>query len=210
MWGGGVWRSNDGGGTWTHLAGGLPADIGRIDLAICPVNPDVMIAVSDQNSGDLWKSTDGGNTWASVAAPDTGSQGWYDLVGTFAPDDCNTIYIGGQGSYATRDGGTTWTQMPTSGTGSAGWDFHAMLAGPNGELVLGADAGVFRSLDYGATFAPRSENLPTTQYYGGCGHNTDGTNIAGGTQDNGTDQSAATQPWRSSSAATAASARWRA
>ena len=197
MWAGGVWRSTDSGATWARLAGGLPADLGRSDLSICRANPNVMVAASELNSGQVWKSADGGDTWALLsAAPSGGVQTWYDLTVAIAPDDCNTIYWGGQGSYVTRDGGQTWAQMPTSGTGSAGWDYHAILTGPNGEVVLGADAGVFRSTDWGATFAPRSDNLPTTQFYGGCGHDTDATWLAGGTQDNGTDQSSSVQPWR--------------
>lgn len=198
LWGGGVWRSTDGGTSFTQLAGGLPANIGRVDLALCAANPDVMVAASELNNGDLWKSTDGGTTWAALsAAPDAcGGQCWYDLVAAIAPDDCNTIYWAGVGAYVSRDGGASFAQMPTSGTGSAGWDFHAALTGTGGEIVLGGDAGVFRSLDHGATFAARSDNLPTTQYYGGCGHNTDPSWIAGGTQDNGTDQSATTQAWR--------------
>ena len=198
VWGGGVWRSTDGGGTWSHLNNGIPMNIGRVDLSLCRANPDVMVAAGEVNSGQLWKTVDGGDTWTLLSAATGlgGGQCWYDLAVAVAPDDCNTFYFGGQGAYVSRDGGQTWPQMPTSGSGSAGWDFHAILAGPGGEVVLGADAGVFRSTDWGATFAPRSDNLPTTQYYGGCGHNTDASWIAGGTQDNGTDQTSSTQPWR--------------
>ncbi len=200
MWGGGVWRSTDTGATWSQLAGGLPTDMARIDLSLCRANPDVMVAAGELGNGQLWRSTDGGNNWTQLTAATglCGGQCWYDLTVAIAPDDCNTIYFAGIGAYVSRDGGQTFTQMPTAGgpTSAAGWDFHAILAGQGGEVVLGADAGVFRSTDWGATFAPRSENLPTTQYYGGCGHNTDVSWLAGGTQDNGTDQASSTQPWR--------------
>lgn len=198
LWGGGVWRSEDGGATWAQLAGGLPANLGRVDLSLCRANPDVVVAGGELNGGELWKSTDSGNTWTQQTAANglCGGQCWYDLTVAVAPDDCDTIYFGGVGAYVSRNGGQTFAQMPTSGSGSAGWDFHAILAGPGGEVVLGADAGVFRSTDWGATFAPRSTNLPTTQYYGGCGHDTDPVWIAGGTQDNGTDQVRTGEAWR--------------
>lgn len=197
MWGGGLWRSDDGGGSWSQVAGGLPANLGRVDLSICEANNDVMIAASELNSGDLWRSTDGGTNWIQLTgAPDVGGQTWYDLTAAIAPDDCNTIYWGGVGAYVSRNGGQTFAQMPTSGSGSAGWDFHAILAARNGEVVLGADAGVYRSTDWGATFAPRSTNLPTTQYYGGCGHDADVSWLSGGTQDNGTDQVKTGEDWR--------------
>jgi photosystem II stability/assembly factor-like uncharacterized protein len=197
LWGGGVHRSVDGGATWGQLAGGLPANIGRADLAICASNPDVIVAAGEINGGDLWRSENGGDNWTRLAAaPDAcGGQCWYDLTVAVAPDDCDTIYWGGVGSYVSRDGGQTWAGMPTAG-GATGWDFHAFLTAPGGEVISGADGGIHRSTDYGATWASISTTLPTTQYYGGCGHDADPAWLAGGTQDNGTDITKTGEPWR--------------
>jgi photosystem II stability/assembly factor-like uncharacterized protein len=197
LWGGGVWKSADGGSSWSQVGGGLPANLGRVDLALCGGNPAVMLAVSEQNGGDLWKSADGGAHWSQLtAAPDfAGGQGWYDLAVAMAPDDCGTIYVGGVGSHVSRDGGASFAALP-SAAGPVGWDYHAALAFPGGEVVFGCDSGVYSSLDYGFNWVATGQGLPTTQFYGGCGHDADAAWLAGGTQDNGTDQTKTGEPWR--------------
>ncbi len=69
---GGVWKTADGGDTWTRLTdpdqdNGLPSEIlfGRIGLAISPADPDrvwALISAPDPHGG-IWRSDDGGKSW---------------------------------------------------------------------------------------------------------------------------------------------------
>jgi photosystem II stability/assembly factor-like uncharacterized protein len=59
---GGVFKTTDGGDTWTKLGGGLPEMIGRIGLAISPANPDrvYVLAEAEGDLRGLWRSEDRG------------------------------------------------------------------------------------------------------------------------------------------------------
>ena len=64
---GGVFKSTDGGNTWSQLAGGLPSDIVQANLAIAPSNPKIVFAVvARKSSVEFFRSTDGGATWTAV------------------------------------------------------------------------------------------------------------------------------------------------
>jgi len=58
----GIWKSENGGDTWTELTNGLPtgSDVGRIGLAIAKSNPDRLYAFYDRtNQVDVYKTSDG-------------------------------------------------------------------------------------------------------------------------------------------------------
>lgn len=67
----GVFKSVDGGSSWTHLTNGLPA-VSATDLAIDPSDPDVLYAAIGRIFGDeangIYKTTDAGATWARVSS----------------------------------------------------------------------------------------------------------------------------------------------
>ncbi len=202
IWDQGIWRSDDGGANWTLVEGGLPAALGRVDLDICAADPDVMVAASGVNGGDVWRSTDGGQTWSQVTDVDhCGGQCWYDNVVAIAPDDCRTIYLGGVHGWVSRDAGGSFDQVPADWGSHADptrvhLDHHAVVAFENGEVVVGTDGGVYRSTDFGATWRDIAVGkLPSTQYYGVCGHDADPEGLAGGTQDNGSHTRYGTQDW---------------
>src|SRR6185503_15104382 len=64
--GSGIFRTRDGGGSWTKLTSGLPAgDKGRIGLDIFRADPRVVYAVVEASGRDsgVYRSADGGDTW---------------------------------------------------------------------------------------------------------------------------------------------------
>ncbi|MGA7274367.1 MAG: hypothetical protein WBX14_05930, partial [Candidatus Udaeobacter sp.] len=80
---GGIFKSTDGGATWKKLAAGLPAQTGRIGLAISASNPKIVMAVVQSyeggfgrlddlrsKSGGVFRSEDGGEEWTRVSAMD--------------------------------------------------------------------------------------------------------------------------------------------
>src|SRR5207244_13216615 len=78
---GGIFKSTDGGATWKKLSGGLPAQTGRIGLAVSASNPRVVMAVLQSyeggfgrlddlrsKSGGVFRSENGGETWTRMSA----------------------------------------------------------------------------------------------------------------------------------------------
>ena len=103
----GIYRSTDGGDTWTKLTNnGLPTsnqNTGRIGIYIAPSDPNQMYATYTNNAvtnefSAIYKSFDGGDTWFNLNA-DIGfvfsSFGWYFGNIRVAPDNPNEVYVMG-------------------------------------------------------------------------------------------------------------------
>ena len=121
------WKSTDFGESWTELPTAIPArdTVQRIEIAISPVDPNYIYAVSCNLSRGFYafyKSTDGGNSW-TVQADETNThnllywyidfsgsngQGTYDLAILADPHDREKVYVGGVNIWGTADGGLSW------------------------------------------------------------------------------------------------------
>lgn len=130
---GGIWKSTDGGLTWTDLSAGLnhtdPHII--ISIVIHPTDPDIVYASVQGLYGGIYKSTDGGATWTRKANGLESMPPIYSGVGDFVnyfamlslamkPGDPKTLWIGAGGcwggTYYTHDGGDTWVRRADIGT----------------------------------------------------------------------------------------------
>lgn len=188
---GGIFRSTDGGDTWSQLGGGLPAsDIGRIGLAVTPAAPEVVYAIYADAFGthkSMWKSTDNGETWSET---DPGNQlagngasfaWWFGKI--FAhPTDADRVFSTGLDLYESTDGGQSWA----SSSGGVHVDQHALWMNPNDpdQLVLGNDGGLYAAP---APFVWSHKNtLPITQFYACEIDEQNPGHLLGGAQDNGT------------------------
>jgi photosystem II stability/assembly factor-like uncharacterized protein len=139
-----IYRSADGGRTWSPSRGGLPA--GAMVLAVLPVGGDHLLATVRAGRLRLWRSRDGGATWkaASVPSPPAG-----DLVEAGA----EVLAAGVQGLFRTADGGATWA---SSARGMRGGRVNALAVDPSLPGIVFLDAvpqGLVRSLDGGGTWA---------------------------------------------------------
>ncbi len=164
--GGGLFKSTDGGKTWTELKG-LPADPGRIGIAISNSAPKRVYAVVDakeKKEGGLYRSDDGGATWAKVSGDQRiWERGWYFGGITVDPQNPDRVYICDVATYRSDDGGKTFT--PVKGA-PGGDDYHTLWIDPKDSKrqMLGVDQGAIITVDGGATWSSWF-NQPTAQFY---------------------------------------------
>lgn len=167
----GVWKSIDGGTTWTRVLNGNVHD-----LVIDPTNANTLYAGVDQDG--IWKSTDGGSTWTRLATGLPASSTIGRVAVAINPNVPSTLYAifsnrtnGTQvgGTYRTNNGGTTWTLLTTKPSGSCQyWNFkdactytgsssgqcwYDLVIGvaPDGGVWIGG-TGVWRSGNAGSTW----------------------------------------------------------
>jgi len=200
--GSGIWRSLNGGDTWTKLglANGLPnsaaQNIGRIGLALCPADPNVAYAMitNGNNNIGLWRTTDFGNTWVNRDADleiqaGGGGFSWYFSQVRVAPDNCNRVYPLDVTYFRSEDGGLTFPIQYGYAGGPPDFhvDHHALAFRPGSASVLleGNDGGISRSTDAGTDFT-KIGGLPLTQFYEIGLDLTNPDRLYGGTQDNNT------------------------
>lgn len=180
-----IYKSTDAGETWEKLKNGLPTvDMGRIGLAISPVNPDVVYAIIEaaDNKGGVYRSTDRGASWDKRSDYMTTSPQYYNEL-VCDPKDVDRVYAMDTWLHVSDDGGKTFRPL---GEKYKHVDNHAMWINPNNPnyYLVGCDGGVYDSYDRGKNWNFKS-NLPITQFY-----NVDVDNtlpfyyVYGGTQDN--------------------------
>ncbi|MEJ2204136.1 MAG: hypothetical protein P8170_08500 [Gemmatimonadota bacterium] len=187
--GSGIYKTTDGGETWTELAGGIPAgDKGRIGLAMSASNPQVLNALIEHADRELqgtYRTADGGMTWERVNARN-GRPMYYSEI-FIDPTDENRIYTLATQSYTSADGGRTFTQIAEPPTYDVGVhaDHHALWIDPNDpeHLYMGGDAGLHETYDRGISFR-KLNNFPIAQFYAIGVDMRDPYWVYGGLQDN--------------------------
>ncbi len=162
--GSGLFRSTDGGETWTELKGhGLPTGIlGRIDVSVSAANPKRIFAMVEARDGGLYRSDDGGTNWSLVS--DDGrirQRAWYFSKTYADPKSPDTVYVLNTGMLRSTDGGKTFNLVSATHG-----DHHALWIDPTDpkRLINANDGGASISLDGGDTWSSQ-DNQPTAQFY---------------------------------------------
>ncbi len=185
-YGNGVYKSTDGGKSWTNVGLKDTQHIGAI--IVHPRNPDVVLvaalghAYGPNAERGIFRTTDGGKTWDKVLYKDD-KTGAIDVV--FDPNNPNVVFAalyeiertpwslssGGPGSgfYRSADGGATWKRL--EGHGLPGG-----ILGRIGVSVSGADSnrvyalieakdgsGLYRSDDGGDSWTKINDDQRLTQ-----------------------------------------------
>lgn len=179
-----VYKTTDGGATWKKLEGGLPGgDLGRIGLAMSPVNPDVLYVVVEgkDGKGGVYCSNDRGASWEKRSGAQT-SGNYYQEI-TCDPRDVDRIFITDTYYKMSDDGGRTVRNL---GEINKHVDNHAIWIDPDDtkHLLVGCDGGIYETWDFAGTWEFKS-NLPVTQFYKVATDNAlPFYSVHGGTQDN--------------------------
>ncbi len=167
---GGVFKSIDGGDSWTELGGGLPTGagdlFGKIDLAVARSAPETVYALieaPDPEDG-LYRSDDGGRSWRQISSNDrlTARAFYYTNVDV-DPTDPETVWVNAHVPlFRSTDGGESWHTVDTPHG-----DNHDIWIDPADTdlMVQGNDGGANVSTDGGRTWSPQT-NQPTAELYG--------------------------------------------
>jgi photosystem II stability/assembly factor-like uncharacterized protein len=136
------------------------------------------------DAAGIWTHLAAGGLNSGSYSNDFGKQSWYDLAIAVDPRNANRIYLAGIRGFRSDDGGATFSPMG----GEIHVDWHSIAIDPRNPDILyaGTDGGVFVSTDDGNSWASRNAGLAVTQYYPGISAAPNGSQIMGGSQDNGT------------------------
>jgi photosystem II stability/assembly factor-like uncharacterized protein len=162
---GGIYKSTDGGETWTKLSAGLPGTlIGKIDLDIARSNPNVLYAMVEAPGaeGGLYRSNDAGATWTMVnSSQRLRARPFYFHYVNVNPKNENEVWVNELGLHKSTDAGKTFTSVETPHG-----DNHGMWFNPdNPDIILQInDGGGNVSLNGGRSWSSIL-NQPHAEYY---------------------------------------------
>jgi len=191
--GDGVYKSKDGGQTWTNIGLRDSRQISRI--VVDPQNANIVYvaafghAYGSNNERGVYKSTDGGATWTKVLdqGPDIAVS---DLA--IATDDPKLLFATtwhshrppwstyapldgpGSGLFRSQDSGQSWSRLTGNGLPEGDWGRTAVAVSPNGKRVYvlisaSKKPGLYRSDDGGNTWKLQNEDRRLTSrawYFG--------------------------------------------
>jgi photosystem II stability/assembly factor-like uncharacterized protein len=179
-----IWRSQDGGDSWTRLSNGLPTgNTGRIGLAIAPSEPRIVYAVIENREGGVFRSVDGGASWTRQNRINERANYYGRIV--VDPTNPDRVWLPLTTLHRSIDGGATFSEDSLNPRVHP--DNHALWIDPHHpeHMMLGNDGGVFFTYD-GARHWDYDNNLPIGQLYGISIDSRDPYWVFGGLQDLGT------------------------
>ena len=159
---GGIWKSTDGGDSWTKLGGGIPNFVGKIGVAVSPANPDRVYAVVEADSGGVFRSDDAGKTFRRVNEDRLlRARAWYYTNIIADPNNADVVYVLNAPITKSIDGGRTFAPLR-----ALHGDNHALWINPRDSRVMinGNDGGASITFNGGTTWSTQ-DNQPTAQIY---------------------------------------------
>jgi photosystem II stability/assembly factor-like uncharacterized protein len=161
--GSGIWKTTDGGETWTDITTntGLPSGLlGNIGLAVSPINSNIVWAmIENEPNGGLYKSSDAGATWTRTTDDrNIRQRAWYYSKVYASPLDTQQVVVLNVSPMWSQDGGKTFRN------GFGGGDNHDMWWAPDGKrMAIAHDNGTIFTSDSGRTTVRTV--TPTGQFY---------------------------------------------
>jgi photosystem II stability/assembly factor-like uncharacterized protein len=185
--GSGLFKSTDGGTTWTPLTSrlGLPAGapIGKVGVSVSGANPNRVYALVEAREGGLFRSDDAGATWKLVNNSNAIRQRAFYYTRVVAdPADPDRVYVPNVSFLRSNDAGANFSTIG----GLPHGDNHALWIDPtdNNRMIEGNDGGATVSTNGGASWT--AEDYPTGQFYSVVTTNDNPYLVCGQQQDRGT------------------------
>ena len=162
--GSGLYKTIDGGDTWTRLSGeGLPRGVwGRVGVTVSGARGDRLWAMIEADEGGLFRSDDGGRSWRRTTDDRRLRQrAWYYSHVYADPVNVDAVYVLNVQFLRSHDGGRTFAPVATPHG-----DNHDLWIDPRdpARMIEGNDGGANVSFDAGASWS-RQDNQPTGQFY---------------------------------------------
>jgi photosystem II stability/assembly factor-like uncharacterized protein len=182
----GVYKSTDGGNTWTQLRHGLPdKNVGRINISIAPSDPNRLYAqVNAAKETGTYRSDDAGDHWYKINSEERVSGRPDDFAEIQVhPNNPDILYSANVATQKSEDGGKTWTAVRGAPGGD---DYHRLWINPNNpDIILNAsDQGAIITVNGGQTWSSWY-NQPTAQFYHVSTDNRFPYRVYGGQQESG-------------------------
>ena len=189
--GSGIYRTYDGGQSWTELTDGLPrGNKGRIGLDMYRGGENLICAVIEADLGNtppnrrqngVYCSTDRGDSWEHRST--TNPRPMYYSQIRIDPSDPERMFLGGADLYHSKDGGRTFTDDAGDGVHL---DHHALWIDPanSNHLIVAGDGGVSFSWDRAESWR-QVRNFVISQFYEIGVDMREPYHVCGGLQDNG-------------------------
>lgn len=162
---GGIYKSVNGGKDWEKLENGLPKGlIGKIDLAVSPVDSSILYAVIEApgEEGGVYKSTNQGKSFVQTSSKDgLVNRPFYYTNIELDPINPDIVYSNANPLLKSKDGGKTWELMPVPHG-----DNHDIWLNPDNPdlLIQSNDGGANVSHNGGKTWSTQF-NQPTAEIY---------------------------------------------
>ncbi|HEX2189951.1 MAG TPA: hypothetical protein VHG51_13685 [Longimicrobiaceae bacterium] len=162
--GGGIFRSTDGGESWTELTRnpGLPEGIvGKVGVSVSGADPKRVYAIVEADSGGVFRSDDAGATWTRVNDERKLRQRAFYYTRIYAdPKDRDVVYVLNVGFWKSTDGGKTYKAIRTPHS-----DNHDLWIDPADprRMVEANDGGGNVSVNGGESWT--GQDYPTAQMY---------------------------------------------
>ncbi len=164
--GSGLFRSNDGGESWTEITRnpGLPQEglIGKIGVAVSPVDPNRVYAIVENEEGGVFRSDDGGDSWTRTNDERKLRQRAFYYSRIYAdPEDVDRVYVLNTAFYRSDDGGDSFDRTLRVPHG----DNHDLWIAPSDpdRMINANDGGANVSVNGGQTWT--EQDYPTAQFY---------------------------------------------
>lgn len=183
--GGGIFKSTDGGDTWTELTRnpGMPRGvIGKVGIAVSPANPERVWAIVEAEDGGVFRSDNAGRTWTRINEERRLRQrAWYYTRIYADPKSVDTVYVLNVQFLRSNDGGRTYSPLAVPHG-----DNHDLWIAPDdpNRMIQSNDGGANVSFNGGRSWTEQDQ--PTAQFYRVTVDNDFPYNVYGAQQDNST------------------------
>jgi photosystem II stability/assembly factor-like uncharacterized protein len=181
-----IWKTTDGGDTWTNISKneGMPKGTWGISgIAVSPLNSNKVYAIIENDNGGVYRSDDAGVTWKKMNDDrNLRQRAWYYSKIYADTKDEDIVYVLNVSYHKSKDGGKTF-QTYNAPHG----DHHDLWIAPedNQHMIIADDGGAQISFDGGENWTTYG-NQPTAQYYRVTTDNHFPYRIYGAQQDNTT------------------------